>query len=35
MGINDWFKPFNEGRFVHVYAADDDSDPNGEPAAEE
>ncbi|WP_329176382.1 hypothetical protein [Streptomyces sp. NBC_01477] len=35
MGINDWFKPFNEGRFVHVYAADDDSDANAEPAAEE
>jgi hypothetical protein len=34
MGINDWFKPFNEGRFVHVYAADDDSDPNAEPKAE-
>lgn len=24
MGINNWFTPFNEGRFVHSYAANDD-----------
>jgi hypothetical protein len=35
MGINDWFKPFNDERFVHVYAADDDSDAGAEPKAEE
>ncbi|WP_329366438.1 hypothetical protein OG896_17275 [Streptomyces sp. NBC_00669] len=35
MGINDWFKPFNEGRFVHVYAADDDSEAATEPGTEE
>jgi len=35
MGVNDWFKPFNEGRFVHLYAADDDSDSNAESKAEE
>lgn len=30
MGINDWFKPFNDERFVHVYAADgDEPAPSG------
>ncbi|MGW7088639.1 hypothetical protein ACWGH2_34750 [Streptomyces sp. NPDC054871] len=28
MGISSWFTPFNEGRYVHPYAADEpDSDP--------
>ncbi|MFF7159273.1 hypothetical protein [Streptomyces sp. NPDC008139] len=34
MGLNDWFKLFNDERFVHVYAADDGSDPSGESQAQ-
>jgi hypothetical protein len=35
MDINSWFKPFNKGRFVHPYAADDDSDADAKSKAEE
>lgn len=32
MGINNWFKPFNEGRFVHPYASNgDEPAPGGAP----
>lgn len=35
MGIKSWFKPFNKGRFVHPYAADDGSDADAKSKAEE
>jgi hypothetical protein len=33
MGIKDWFTPFNEGRYVHPYAANVDEEK--EPSADE
>lgn len=33
MGLESWFKPFNEGRYVHPYAADElRDDPDGQSA---
>ncbi|WUH91910.1 hypothetical protein OG900_18565 [Streptomyces sp. NBC_00433] len=35
MGINDWFVPFNEGRFVHPFAANDAYGANAESDTDE
>jgi hypothetical protein len=35
MGIKDWFTPFNEGRYVHPYAANVDEDEGIETSAGE
>ncbi|WP_051839015.1 hypothetical protein [Streptomyces sp. NRRL F-5126] len=35
MGINSWFTPFNEGRYVHPYALDAQADPGEEDKAGE
>jgi hypothetical protein len=34
MGVKDWFRPFNEGRYVHPYAAstDEEKDPSADRA---
>ncbi|WBB64330.1 hypothetical protein O7599_18250 [Streptomyces sp. WMMC500] len=31
MQLGDWFKPFNDGRYVHPYAADESPEPPDEP----
>jgi hypothetical protein len=35
MGIKEWFTPFNEGRFVHPYAANPDEDEDTESEGDE
>ncbi|SCD78072.1 hypothetical protein GA0115240_123637 [Streptomyces sp. DvalAA-14] len=35
MGIGDWFRPFNEGCFIHPYAADDYGESVAAPKTDE